>query len=72
MHDTSKQAGPSPAQTPADDARATPPAGPCTMVIFGASGDLTKRKLLPALYNLRKAGLLSRIISPSSAWRARR
>ena len=29
------------------------------MVIFGASGDLTKRKLLPALYNLRKAGLLS-------------
>jgi glucose-6-phosphate 1-dehydrogenase len=28
------------------------------MVIFGASGDLTKRKLLPALYNLRKAKLL--------------
>ena len=25
---------------------------PCTMVIFGASGDLTRRKLLPALYNL--------------------
>ncbi len=25
---------------------------PCTMVIFGASGDLTQRKLLPALYNL--------------------
>ena len=24
----------------------------CTMVIFGASGDLTKRKLMPALYNL--------------------
>ena len=23
---------------------------PCAMVIFGASGDLTKRKLLPALY----------------------
>ena len=41
------------------DARTTPPAAPCTMVIFGASGDLTKRKLLPALYNLRKAGLLS-------------
>ncbi len=59
MHDTSKQASPSPAQTPVDDARATPPAGPCTMVIFGASGDLTKRKLLPALSNLRKAGLLS-------------
>jgi glucose-6-phosphate 1-dehydrogenase len=27
---------------------------PCTMVIFGASGDLTKRKLLPALYSLAK------------------
>jgi glucose-6-phosphate 1-dehydrogenase len=29
------------------------------MVIFGASGDLTRRKLLPALYNLRRGGLLS-------------
>ncbi len=27
-------------------------AGPCAVVIFGASGDLTKRKLLPALYRL--------------------
>jgi glucose-6-phosphate 1-dehydrogenase len=35
-------------------------ADPCAMVIFGASGDLTKRKLIPALYNLAKAGLLSR------------
>ena len=72
MHDTSKQASPSPAQTPADDARATPPAGPCTMVIFGASGDLTKRKLLPALYNLRQSRTAPAIISPSSASRARR
>src|SRR6266849_143463 len=32
---------------------------PCVMVIFGASGDLTKRKLLPALYNLAQEGLLS-------------
>jgi glucose-6-phosphate 1-dehydrogenase len=31
---------------------------PCTIVIFGASGDLTKRKLLPALYNLAKEKLL--------------
>ena len=30
------------------------------MVIFGASGDLTKRKLLPALYNLAHDGLLSK------------
>ena len=29
------------------------------MVIFGASGDLTKRKLIPALYNLAKDHLLS-------------
>ncbi len=34
------------------------PADPCVMVIFGASGDLTKRKLLPALYNLAAADLL--------------
>jgi glucose-6-phosphate 1-dehydrogenase len=32
--------------------------GPCTIVIFGAAGDLTKRKLLPALYNLKAQGLL--------------
>src|SRR5881398_2595666 len=25
---------------------------PCTIVIFGASGDLTARKLIPALYHL--------------------
>jgi glucose-6-phosphate 1-dehydrogenase len=31
---------------------------PCVMVIFGASGDLTKRKLLPALYHLEQAGNL--------------
>ena len=28
------------------------------LVIFGASGDLTKRKLLPALFHLEQAGLL--------------
>lgn len=32
---------------------------PCLMVIFGASGDLTKRKLLPALCNLAREKLLS-------------
>ena len=35
-------------------------ASPCVMVIFGASGDLTKRKLIPALCNLAKDQLLSR------------
>jgi glucose-6-phosphate 1-dehydrogenase len=36
------------------------PADPCTMVIFGAAGDLTRRKLIPALYNLATNQLLSR------------
>lgn len=31
-------------------------AEPCTVVIFGASGDLTYRKLIPALYNLAETG----------------
>ena len=31
---------------------------PCVIVIFGATGDLTQRKILPAIYNLRRAGLL--------------
>src|SRR5712692_7794685 len=34
-------------------------APPCAMVIFGASGDLTKRLLMPALYNLARASRLS-------------
>jgi glucose-6-phosphate 1-dehydrogenase len=50
--------------TPAETQRgqsSTHPARPgdrCVLVIFGASGDLTKRKLLPALYNLAKKELL--------------
>jgi glucose-6-phosphate 1-dehydrogenase len=36
------------------------PADPCIMVIFGAAGDLTRRKLIPALYNLGRSQLLSR------------
>lgn len=31
---------------------------PCIMVIFGATGDLTSRKLVPALYNLARDGQL--------------
>ncbi|MEO8167366.1 MAG: glucose-6-phosphate dehydrogenase [bacterium] len=31
---------------------------PCTMVIFGASGDLTKRKLIPAIFDLLRDGML--------------
>ena len=36
-----------------------PTAEPCLLVIFGASGDLTKRLLMPAFYNLVCDGLLS-------------
>ncbi len=45
---------------PADGANeaAARTAEPCLVVIFGASGDLTKRKLLPALYHLSQEGLL--------------
>jgi len=34
----------------------THPAPPCSIVILGASGDLARRKLLPALYNLERCG----------------
>jgi glucose-6-phosphate 1-dehydrogenase len=33
-------------------------APPCAFVVFGASGDLTRRKLMPALYHLAARGLL--------------
>jgi hypothetical protein len=35
-----------------------PAAPPCTLVIFGGAGDLTKRLLMPAIYNLSRAKLL--------------
>src|SRR5262247_1173443 len=35
-----------------------PPVEPCTLVIFGGSGDLARRRLIPALYNLMLDGLL--------------
>jgi glucose-6-phosphate 1-dehydrogenase len=38
---------------------AAPTADPCILVVFGASGDLTKRLLIPALYNLTCDRLLS-------------
>jgi glucose-6-phosphate 1-dehydrogenase len=34
------------------------PGHPCTLVIFGAAGDLTKRLLIPSLYNLHASKLL--------------
>ena len=42
------------------ESRAGPAKAPgCTMVIFGARGDLNKRLLTPALYNLARDGLLA-------------
>src|SRR4051812_32493581 len=35
-----------------------PSAPPCVLVIFGASGDLAKRKLIPAIYELAREKLL--------------
>lgn len=43
----------------------THPAPPCSIVILGASGDLAKRKLLPALYNLEHCG--QGMLAPESA-----
>ena len=54
------------------------PAPPATLVIFGAHGDLTKRLLMPALYNLSGGGLLDdkfkvigvdRLDSTADKWR---
>ena len=49
--------GPMLDEQPSGLARASA-APPCCFVIFGAGGDLTRRLLMPALYNLRLAGLL--------------
>src|SRR5829696_3991428 len=42
----------------AETTSAAKTAEPCIIVIFGATGDLTMRKLLPAIYNLTRDGLL--------------
>jgi glucose-6-phosphate 1-dehydrogenase len=41
-----------------EGSRTTKPMNPCILVIFGVTGDLTARKLMPALYNLAKEGQL--------------
>src|ERR1700755_2192826 len=33
-------------------------AGPCVLVMFGVTGDLARKKLMPALYDLANRGLL--------------
>ncbi len=44
--------------SPAVEPNPVPKPGPCALVIFGANGDLTKRLVTPALYNLALTGLL--------------
>ncbi len=41
-----------------EPARGAAPGDPCVLVLFGASGDLTRRLLTPSLYNLACDGLL--------------
>src|SRR5438105_6198 len=53
MNRAADQPGPKPLREGLS-ARAAPQ--PCTIVIFGATGDLTHRKLVPALYNLAADG----------------
>jgi glucose-6-phosphate 1-dehydrogenase len=48
---------------PKRSASTAAPADPCCFVIFGASGDLTHRLLVPALYNLAAGGLLPEAFS---------
>src|SRR6185503_1974909 len=50
------EATPTPMETPA-----LPKAEPCVMVIFGATGDLMRRKLMPALWNLKGEGCLENV-----------
>jgi len=40
------------------DSRLQRIAGPCGIVLFGITGDLSRRKILPALYDLANRGLL--------------
>lgn len=41
-----------------EEGRSIRSSDPCILVIFGATGDLTARKLIPAVYNIGKEGLL--------------
>ena len=43
------------------EAPSLPEAEPCVMVIFGATGDLTRRKLMPAMWNLKGEGCVESV-----------
>jgi glucose-6-phosphate 1-dehydrogenase len=55
---------------PIENGKRAQKAPPCTMVIFGAGGDLTRRLLMPAIYNLAKDKLLSENFAIIAADRA--
>jgi glucose-6-phosphate 1-dehydrogenase len=48
---------PNPLRDPRDRTPPLPP-GPCVLVLFGVTGDLATKKLLPAIYDLANRGLL--------------
>ncbi|MFM2385200.1 MAG: hypothetical protein RL166_1074, partial [Actinomycetota bacterium] len=50
-------AGHNPLRDP-DDRRLNRIAGPSSLVIFGVTGDLSRKKLMPAVYDLANRGLL--------------
>jgi hypothetical protein len=50
---------PNPLRDP-QDRRLPRIAGPCVLVIFGVTGDLSTKKLMPAVYDLANRGLLPR------------
>ena len=58
MADTSASSATGLANPLGDELRTTRSVKPCVVVIFGATGDLTKRKLVPSLMGLAKDGLL--------------
>ena len=62
-------AGTNPLRNPRDR-RLPRIAGPCGMVMFGVTGDLSRKKLMPAIYDLANrgsaaAGLLAGRVRPS-------
>ena len=48
---------PNPLRDP-QDRRLPRIAGPCGMVLFGVTGDLSRKKVMPAIYDLANRGLL--------------
>ena len=46
-------------RTQVSPAKADPLMEPCMLVFFGASGDLTQRMIMPAIFRLARRGLLS-------------